>query len=195
MPISTFIPTTGVDDNHDLVINDRPRDASGRTIGRNSAACGAARWGDISMRLRPRVRVRRPAVNRVARPAAARPPWRSKAAAVDRAPVAVVAARFSTGQQPLQISSSNAQADTSHRVNFTNYAGTMTSRLFGQPTSASQAGRVQLRVPVPAFSLSPGTILRMDLRLTGSWRSSAAARLASGTPSRKHSSARERASS
>jgi hypothetical protein len=29
-------------------------------------------------------------------------------------------------------------------VNFTNYAGTMTSRLFGQPTSASQARRVQL---------------------------------------------------
>jgi hypothetical protein len=31
-----------------------------------------------------------------------------------------------------------------NRVNFTSYAGTMTSRLFGQPTAASQARRVQL---------------------------------------------------
>jgi hypothetical protein len=29
-------------------------------------------------------------------------------------------------------------------VNFTNYAGTMTSRLFGQATAASQARRVQV---------------------------------------------------
>ena len=42
--------TTGRDDNHDLVINDRPLDASGRMIGRNGAR-GAARWGDLSMRL------------------------------------------------------------------------------------------------------------------------------------------------
>src|SRR5213078_4302792 len=42
--------TTGVDDNHDLVINDRPLDATGRVIGRNSAR-GAARWGDMSLRL------------------------------------------------------------------------------------------------------------------------------------------------
>jgi hypothetical protein len=38
-----------------------------------------------------------------------------------------------------------AQADNVlNRVNFTNYAGTMTSRLFGQPTAASQARRVQV---------------------------------------------------
>ena len=42
--------TTGRDDNHDLVINDRPLDASGKVIGRNSAR-GSARWGDLSMRL------------------------------------------------------------------------------------------------------------------------------------------------
>ena len=38
-----------------------------------------------------------------------------------------------------------AQADNVlNRVNFTNYAGTMTSRLFAQPTAASQARRVQV---------------------------------------------------
>ena len=38
-----------------------------------------------------------------------------------------------------------AQADNVlNRVNFTSYAGTMTSRLFGQPTAASPARRVQL---------------------------------------------------
>jgi hypothetical protein len=33
-----------------------------------------------------------------------------------------------------------------NRVNFTNYAGTITSRLFGQPTAAAQARRVQIGV-------------------------------------------------
>ena len=42
--------TTGRDDNHDLVINDRPLDASGTPIGRNSAR-GSARWGDLGVRL------------------------------------------------------------------------------------------------------------------------------------------------
>jgi len=38
-----------------------------------------------------------------------------------------------------------AQADNVlNRVNFTNYAGTMTSTLFGRPTAASQARRVQV---------------------------------------------------
>jgi hypothetical protein len=104
--------TTGRDDNHDLVINDRPLDASGRTIGRNSAR-GAARWGDLSMRLgRAFAFGRRSADNGT-------PPGRN-------------VEFFAQGDNVL------------NRVNFTNYAGTMTSRLFGQPTAASQARRVQV---------------------------------------------------
>src|SRR6185436_2577086 len=89
--------TTGVDDNHDLVINDRPLGADGRMIGRNSAR-GSARGGG----------------------------------------------GFQQGNSRFNLEF-YAQADNVlNRVNFTNYAGTMTSRLFGQPTSASQARRVQL---------------------------------------------------
>jgi hypothetical protein len=105
--------TTGRDDNHDLVINDRPLDAAGRMTGRNSGR-GAARWGDLSMRLgRAFAFARRPAEG------GAPPPGGN--------------VEFF------------AQADNVlNRVNFTNYAGTMTSRLFGQPTAASQARRVQV---------------------------------------------------
>ena len=104
--------TTGTDDNHDLVINDRPLDASGQMIGRNSARA-AARWGDLSMRLGRQFAFARPSPDRTA----------------------------TTGGS-LEFF---AQADNIlNRVNFTNYAGTMTSRLFGQPTAASQARRVQL---------------------------------------------------
>jgi len=104
--------TTGRDDNRDLVINDRPLDASGRMIGRNSAR-GAARWGDLSMRL-------------------------GRAFAFGRRPA-------DSGTPPGRNVEFFAQADNVlNRVNFTNYAGTMTSRLFGQPTAASQARRVQV---------------------------------------------------
>ena len=104
--------TTGRDDNHDLVINDRPLDASGRISGRNSAR-GAARWGDVSMRL-------------------------------GRA-FAFGPRSADSGTPPGRNVEFFAQADNVlNRVNFTNYAGTMTSRLFGQPTAASQARRVQI---------------------------------------------------
>jgi hypothetical protein len=104
--------TTGRDDNHDLVINDRPLDDSGRIVGRNSAR-GAARWGDFSMRL-------------------------GRAFAFGRS--------TTDGGAPAGRNVEFfAQADNIlNRVNFTNYAGTMTSRLFGQPTAASQARRVQV---------------------------------------------------
>jgi len=106
--------TTGRDDNHDFVINDRPLDASGRMIGRNSAR-GAARWGDLSMRLGRAFSFNRPSPDRGA---------------------------GANGGGNLEFF---AQADNIlNRVNFTNYAGTMTSRLFGQPTAASQARRVQV---------------------------------------------------
>jgi len=77
-------------------------------------------------------------------PPAARPPWRSKAAAVDRAAVAVVGADFKQANSPLQsrVLRSGRQRPQSRELH--HYAGTMTSRLFGQPTSASQARRVQL---------------------------------------------------
>jgi hypothetical protein len=104
--------TTGRDDNHDLVINDRPLDASRSVIGRNSAR-GAARWGDLSMRLGRGFAFGR------------RSPER--------------------GAPPGGNLEFFAQADNVlNRVNFTNYAGTMTSRLFGQPTAAAQARRVQV---------------------------------------------------
>jgi hypothetical protein len=104
--------TTGRDDNHDLVINDRPLDDSGRIVGRNSAR-GAARWGDFSMRL-------------------GRAFAFGRSTADGGAPAGRNVEFF-------------AQADNIlNRVNFTNYAGTMTSRLFGQPTAASQARRVQV---------------------------------------------------
>ena len=105
--------TTGRDDNHDLVINDRPLDAQGRVIGRNSAR-GAARWGDLSMRLGRAFAFNRPSPDRAAGTAGGNLEF------------------FAQAENVL------------NRVNFTNYAGTMTSRLFGQPTAASQARRVQL---------------------------------------------------
>ena len=105
--------TTGRDDNHDLVINDRPLDAQGRMTGRNSAR-GAARWGDLRLRLGRAFAFNRPSPERAA----------------------------GTAGGNLEFF---AQADNVlNRVNFTSYAGTMTSRLFGQPTSASQARRLQL---------------------------------------------------
>jgi hypothetical protein len=106
--------TTGRDDNQDLVINDRPLDASGRMIGRNSAR-GAARWGDLSLRLGRLFAFNRPSPDRAAgNPAGGNLEF------------------FAQAENVL------------NRVNFTNYAGTMTSRLFGQPTASSQARRVQV---------------------------------------------------
>jgi hypothetical protein len=105
--------TTGFDDNHDLIINDRPLDASGRVVGRNSAR-GTARWGDFSVRLGRGFAFKRPSPDRPAGNAGGNLEF------------------FAQAENVL------------NRVNFTNYAGTMTSRLFGQPTSASQARRVQV---------------------------------------------------
>jgi hypothetical protein len=105
--------TTGYDDNHDLVINDRPLDATGKMVGRNSAR-GEARWGDFTVRLGRGFAFNRPAPDRPAGNAGGNLEF------------------FAQAENVL------------NRVNFTNYAGTMTSRLFGQPTSASQARRVQV---------------------------------------------------
>jgi hypothetical protein len=105
--------TTGYDDNHDLVINDRPLDATGQMVGRNSAR-GAARWGDFSVRLGRAFAFRRPSPDRGAGNAGGNLEF------------------FAQAENVL------------NRVNFTNYAGTMTSRLFGQPTAALQARRVQV---------------------------------------------------
>ncbi|HEU5257506.1 MAG TPA: TonB-dependent receptor [Vicinamibacterales bacterium] len=104
--------TTGRDDNHDLVINDRPLDAFGNVIGRNSAR-GAARWGDLSMRLGRAFPFGRRSTD-------------------GAAPQARNVEFFAQAENVL------------NRVNFTNYAGTMTSTLFGRPTAASQARRVQV---------------------------------------------------
>ena len=105
--------TTGYDDNRDLVINDRPLDATGRMVGRNSAR-GEARWGDFSVRLGRGFAFNRPSPDRPAGNAGGNLEF------------------FAQAENVL------------NRVNFTNYAGTRTSRLFGQPTSASQARRVQV---------------------------------------------------
>ena len=107
-------------------------------VGRNSAR-GAARWGDMSLRLTrgfsfgvPR---HGPNSQRGAAGAAGRRRWSSRRRWW----------RLSAGQQSFQSSRSSPQADNVlNRVNFTNYAGTMTSRLFGQPTASSQARRVQV---------------------------------------------------
>ena len=132
--------TTGRDDNHDLVINDRPLDASGRVIGRNSAR-GAARWGDLSMRLGRAFVFGLPPSNvasgsggtaaALAQQGGGRP--RGDRGGGGGAPQGKFTLEFF------------AQAENVlNRVNFTSYAGTMTSRLFGQPTAASQARRVQI---------------------------------------------------
>jgi hypothetical protein len=121
--------TTGADDNHDLVINDRPLDATGRTIGRNSAR-GAARWGDMSMRL-SRAFVFGATAPRAQQQGGPRGGGGGGGGF-----------QQANGRFNLEFF---AQADNVlNRVNFTSYAGTMTSRLFGQPTAASQARRVQL---------------------------------------------------
>jgi len=133
--------TTGRDDNHDLVINDRPLDAAGKVIGRNSAR-GSARWGDVSMRLGRGFSFGASQVNGVARngdgaAALAQQGGRGGGGGGGRGGAQPGNARFN-----LELF---AQADNVlNRVNFTNYAGTMTSRLFGQPTAASQARRVQV---------------------------------------------------
>jgi Carboxypeptidase regulatory-like domain len=132
--------TTGRDDNHDLVINDRPLDASGRVIGRNSAR-GEARWGDLSMRLSRAFIFGFPPSNAgsgsggdvaaLAQQGGGRPRGGGGGGAPQ-----------GNGRYTLEFF---AQAENVlNRVNFTNYAGTMTSRLFRQPTAASQARRVQV---------------------------------------------------
>src|SRR6185436_17620157 len=134
--------TTGVDDNHDLVINDRPLGADGRMIGRNSAR-GSARWGDMSMRLSRAFAFGIPAVNRAGRPADGAAALAQQGGGGPRGGGGG-GGGFQKGNSRFNLEF-YAQADNVlNRVNFTNYAGTMTSRLFGQPTCASQARRVQL---------------------------------------------------
>ena len=134
--------TTGVDDNHDLVINDRPLGADGRMIGRNSAR-GSARWGDMSMRLSRAFAFGIPAVNRAGRPADGAAALAQQGGGGPRGGGGG-GGGFQQGNSRFNLEF-YAQADNVlNRVNFTNYAGTMTSRLFGQPTGASQARRVQV---------------------------------------------------
>ena len=134
--------TTGRDDNGDLVINDRPLDASGTLLSRNSAR-GSARWGDMGMR--------------IARGFSFGVGANGAAGQAGGLPVASLAqgpgggGRRGGGGGGGQQGSGRfnvelfAQADNVlNRVNFTNYAGTMTSRFFGQPTASSQARRVQV---------------------------------------------------
>jgi len=132
--------TTGRDDNHDLVINDRPLDATGKAIGRNSAR-GSARWGDLSMRLARGFSFGLSQINGAARSgdgtAASQVQGGARGGGGGGGGF-----QQGTGRFTLELF---AQADNVlNRVNFTNYAGTMTSRLFGQPTAASQARRVQV---------------------------------------------------
>ena len=132
--------TTGRDDNHDLVINDRPLDATGKAIGRNSAR-GSARWGDLGMRLARGFSFGLSQINGAARSgdgaAASQAQGGGRGGGGGGGGFQQGAGRFN-----LELF---AQADNVlNRVNFTNYAGTMTSRLFGQPTAASQARRVQV---------------------------------------------------
>ena len=136
--------TTGVDNNHDQVINDRPLDATGKTIGRNSAR-GSARWGDMSMRLSRAFAFGVPAVNRAARSGqGAAAMAQQGGGAGGGGPRGGGGGGFQQGTSRFNLEFF-AQADNVlNRVNFTNYAGTMTSRLFGQPTAASQARRVQV---------------------------------------------------
>ena len=136
--------TTGVDNNHDQVINDRPLDATGKTIGRNSAR-GSARWGDMSMRLSRAFAFGVPAVNRAARSGqGAAALAQQGGGAGGGGPRGGGGGGFQQGTSRFNLEFF-AQADNVlNRVNFTNYAGTMTSRLFGQPTAASQARRVQV---------------------------------------------------
>ena len=132
--------TTGRDDNHDLVINDRPLDASGRVIGRNSARA-AGRWGDLSMRLGRAFAFGLPPSN------AASGSGGTAAALAQQGGGRPRGDRGGGGGAPQGKFTLEffAQAENVlNRVNFTSYAGTMTSRLFGQPTAASQARRVQI---------------------------------------------------
>lgn len=137
--------TTGRDDNHDLVINDRPLDATGRVIGRNSAR-GSARWGDMSMRLSRGFSFGVSQVNGAARGGNGTAASLAQQGGGDgpRGGGGGGGGGFQQGNGRFNLELF-AQADNVlNRVNFTNYAGTMTSRLFGQPTAASQARRVQV---------------------------------------------------
>ena len=132
--------TTGRDDNHDLVINDRPLDASGTMVGRNSAR-GSARWGDLSLRLTRAIAFGLPRVNGAVRDGAPQ-----AALALQQGGRGGGGARGGAQGANMRFNLEMfAEADNVlNRVNFTNYAGTMTSRLFGQPTAASPARRIQV---------------------------------------------------
>jgi len=138
---SPYNITTGHDDNHDLVINDRPLDATGRTIGRNSAR-GAARWGDMSLRLTRGFSFGVPGANGAGRASAAAPLAQQGGGGGPRGGGG--GGGFQQGNNRFNFEVFAEADNVLNRVNFTNYAGTMTSRLFRQPTASSQARRVQL---------------------------------------------------
>jgi len=136
--------TTGKDDNHDLVINDRPLDSTGARVGRNSAR-GAARWGDLGLRVGRAFSFGLGGVNGVAGGARGETPaslQQGQGGGGARGGGGGGGGGQGNGRFNVEFF---AQADNVlNRVNYTNYAGTMTSRLFRQPTAASQARRVQV---------------------------------------------------
>ena len=134
---SPYNITTGRDDNHDLVINDRPLDASGHIVGRNSAR-GAARWGDMSLRLTRGFSFGVPGAGRTASAAPLAQPGGGGG------PRGGGGGGFQQANNRFNFEIFAEADNVLNRVNFTNYAGTMTSRLFGQPTASLQARRVQV---------------------------------------------------
>jgi len=134
---SPYNITTGRDDNHDLVINDRPLDASGHMVGRNSAR-GAARWGDMSLRLTRGFSFGVPGAGRTASAA----PLAQQGGG--GGPRGGGGGGFQQANNRFNFEIFAEADNVLNRVNFTNYAGTMTSRLFGQPTASLQARRVQV---------------------------------------------------
>jgi hypothetical protein len=137
---SPYNITTGRDDNRDLVINDRPLDANGRMLGRNSAR-GAARWGDMSLRL---TRGFSFGVQGAGRTASAAPLAQQGGGGGGPRGGGGGGSGFQQSNNRFNLDVFAEADNVFNRVNFTNYAGTMTSRLFGQPTAASQARRVQV---------------------------------------------------
>lgn len=132
--------TTGRDDNRDLTINDRPLDANGNMLGRNSAR-GSARWGDFSMRLSRNFSF---GVNPATRTASAslQGPGGGGGGGGARGGGGGGGGFAQGGRFNVDVF---ASADNVlNRVNYGSYAGTMTSRLFGQPTSALPARQIQV---------------------------------------------------
>ena len=136
---SPYNITTGRDDNHDLVINDRPLDATGHD-GRPQQRARRGALGRHEPAPHARFLVRRPGrgpnSQRGAAGAAGRRRWSSRRRRWWR--------RFQQANNRFNFEIFAEADNVLNRVNFTNYAGTMTSRLFGQPTASLQARRVQV---------------------------------------------------